>query len=160
MSYPPINLTEHWADLNDHLIELVGLIPDDKLDWSPGPELWTFRGTLQHLLGGRLYWLANVVNDGGPSPDYDATGKSTSDLQHMIADSWQRLECFLANPTMLSAKYQHPTGPWPYLDPSVTDGHYVAYHRFVHDVEHRGDILRLLATLGIDLPPDRRRRPL
>jgi hypothetical protein len=47
-----------------------------------------------------------------------------------------------------------------YLDPPQFTGHYIAYHRLVHDVHHRADLLASLATLGVELAPARRRRPL
>ena len=159
-TYPPLAITPHWNDLNDHLIEVVDLIPEGKLDWSPSPEIWNFRGTLLHTVGGRLGWLANTVKDGEPMPDYMARGQSTEGIKELLRESWQRLERFLFDREKLDAVYEHPTGDWGYVDPPITDGHYIAYHRFVHDVEHRGDILHLLTQLGVDPLRDHRRRPL
>ena len=159
-TYPSLNITPHWADLNDHLIELVDLIPDGKMDWSPSPEQWNFRGILLHTVGGRLGWLANTVGDGEPMPDYMKKGQTTDGLKELLRESWERMARFLSDPQKLDAAYQHPTGELNYLDPPTTDGHYIAYHRFVHDVEHRGDVMRLLAQLGIDAIKERRRRPL
>lgn len=45
-TYPPLDITTYWADLTDHLIELVDLVPDGKMNWSPSPEVWNFRGSV------------------------------------------------------------------------------------------------------------------
>ena len=34
------------------------------------------------------------------------------------------------------------------MDPPHQTGHYAAYHRFVHDIQHRGDVMRYLEALG------------
>jgi hypothetical protein len=50
---PRINITPTWARFNDELIRLVDYVPDDKINWSPKPELWNFRGILLHIAATR-----------------------------------------------------------------------------------------------------------
>ena len=66
---PRIDITPTWARLNEGLIRVVDYIPDDKLDWSPKPELWNFRGILLHIAASRDGWLGRDVKDGVDAPD-------------------------------------------------------------------------------------------
>jgi uncharacterized damage-inducible protein DinB len=160
-SPPPLDITPHWATLTDHLIEVVDAIPDDKMNWSPSPGQWNFRGILLHIAGARHHWLANVIQDGEPTPDLFGQGQTRAGLSKQLRLSWERLARFVSSPAKLAAIYEPPKGdPEPdyYGDPSKFDGHFIAYHRLVHDVHHRADLLQYLAILGIELP--RRRRPL
>ena len=44
-----LDIVPHWGRMNDSIIPLVDYVPDDKLDWSPKPELWNLRGILVHI---------------------------------------------------------------------------------------------------------------
>ena len=57
-AYPLLDLTAHWGRLNDTLNQLVDCIPDDKLDWSPREDLWSFRTILSHVPSTRQHWVA------------------------------------------------------------------------------------------------------
>ena len=139
--YPPLQITEHWADLTDHLIEIVDQIPEDKLDWSPRPELWNFRGILLHIVMARVRWLEDSIRDGEGAPDYIQASQSKKGLQEQLRLSWERMARFLSDEEKLSAEYGLPPDEPAYIDPPKFDGHWIAYHRLVHDLQHRGDIL-------------------
>ena len=62
-NYPALDLTPYWASLNDDLITITDAIPDDKLNWTPKPELWNFRGILLHIASARDGWLGNEIAD-------------------------------------------------------------------------------------------------
>ena len=160
ISYPPLNVTAYWSDLTEHLIELVDLVPPDRMNWSPSPEVWNFRGYFLHIAGARHHWLQNAVGDGEQSPDIVRQGQTTDGLKSVLRESWQRMLRFLSNTTMLDARYSPPAGDPAHLDPDTFDGHFIAYHRLLHDVHHQSDILRHFELLGVGLPDDRRRRPL
>jgi|CXWL01.1.fsa_nt_gi uncharacterized damage-inducible protein DinB len=158
---PPLHITSNWATLTDHLIEIVDAIPDDKMNWSPSQAQWNFRGTFLHIAGARHHWLANVIHDGEATPDLFGQGQTKDGLKEQLRLSWERLERFLRSPSRLVAVYEPPTGaqePDYYGDPLKFDGHFIAYHRLVHDIHHRADLLQYLTILRIELP--RRRRPL
>ena len=37
--FPALDITPFWATVNDDLITIVDSIPDDKLNWTPKPDL-------------------------------------------------------------------------------------------------------------------------
>jgi uncharacterized damage-inducible protein DinB len=147
-TYPPLHITGYWAKLNGHLLQLVDVIPDDKMNWSPKPELWNFRGILLHIAGGRHGWLGNSAKDGEPIPDVLRLGQTRAGMKEQLRLSWERLDRFLSDPAKLVATYEGMYFGEPY---SFT-GHWLAYHLLEHDIHHRADIFHYLALLGIEHP--------
>jgi uncharacterized damage-inducible protein DinB len=142
--FPPLDITRYWAPLNEHLIALVDLIPDDKLNWSPKPELYNFKGILIHVAGARNSWMARDVQDGETTPDVLREGQTKGGLKEQLRLSWARMERFLGSRERLDAMYDFP------FDGTRRDGHWIAYHGLEHDIHHRADIFHYLALLGID----------
>ena len=141
---PRIHITPTWARFNDDLIRLVDYVPDDKLNWSPKPELWNFRGILLHIASARDGWLGRDVKDGVDAPDVWRTVRTKAEIQQAYRRTWERLEAFLRDAGKLDATY---TTPW-----ETTSGHWIAFHALEHDIHHRADIFHYLALLGIETP--------
>ena len=160
--WPSLAITPHWRDLNEHLVELVDLVPEGKLDWSPRPGEWGCRQLFLHIAAARHHWLNESVRDGRYVNDLErsAVGAPRAVLRSHLRSSWERLSGFLTSLSQLEATYEPPEGDPSYLDPDRFDGYFIAFHRLMHDAHHRADIIRLLTLLGVTLPPDRRRRPL
>ena len=160
-SYAPIDIVPYWADANEHLIELVDLVPADKWNWSPEPRFWNFRGIFLHIIGARYF----VVRD-EDVPNYWRDAQTNEGLKEELGRSWAQLMRFVSDPDALDGRdpregqtsqvFVQPE----YLDPPVRNGHYVAWHRMVHDIHHRADILHYLDVLNVDLSSIPRRRPL
>lgn len=151
MTYPPLDITPMWAGVNDELIELIDLLPADKLDWSPQPERWNFKGILLHICIGRHGMMHVIVRDGEQSPDIMREGQTSAGLQEQLRVSWQRMQPFLSDAAALAQEYDVP-----FLGKtSRVSGHWLAFGQIEHDVHHRGEIISYLGLLGIDHPePD------
>ena len=164
-AYPPLAITEYWSRLNDTIIDLVDVIPDDKLGWSPKAELFNLRGIVLHIALARHNWMERDVQDGlalgaGPAaPVGDETleertraflqhGETKSDLKDHLRWSWDRLLAFLSDPAKLAKMYT-ATGDGT---ERARDGHWIAFHGLEHDVHHRADIFHYLALLGVEHP--------
>ena len=144
--YPPLDISVYYAKVTDHLIALVDCIPDDKLNWSPKPELWNFRGILCHVAFSRHGWLGNTVRDGEPTPDVLREGQTRDGLKEQLRLSGERLQRFLADPAKLAATYERV-----HYGEHIT-GHWVAYHLLEHDIHHRANVFDYLGLLGIEHP--------
>jgi hypothetical protein len=82
------------------------------------------------------------------------------------------MERFLMNPEHLDAVYTSDPpdpalfrgiaeGPPDYpAEPGPDSGHFIAYHRLVHDVHHRACIFNVIEQLGMTLHGVRRLHPL
>jgi uncharacterized damage-inducible protein DinB len=143
-AFPPINVTPIWARLNDELIRLVEYVPNDKMNWSPKPGLWNFRGILLHIAAARDIWLSRDVKDGIDAPDVVRTVRTKAEIQQALRRTWDRLAAFLRDQAKLDATY---TTPW-----ETVSGHWIAFHALEHDIHHRTDILHYLALLDIKTP--------
>lgn len=162
-----------WKVTNENLIELVELFVD-QLDWSPRPGEWSARAIYVHLIAAR--YVAPIVSgdDLAHLPDIGAACRSPEGIQAELARSWSMLARFLSDKARLEALYddgagdarERPAGPpamgsverasagfaLGYSDePERYNGHYVAYHRFAHDLHHRSTLIGHLAALGVSL---------
>ena len=157
---PPLAITPFWALLNAHLISMVDTLSDEALDWRPEPGVWTCRELFVHIAGARHHWLTVVVAD-GETVEYPKGRESRDEVKRHLFTSWERLERFLSDSSQLEASYRPPADDPAYSDdPTDFNGHFIAYHRLVHDVHHRADILHRMTALGVALPDDHRPRPL
>ena len=141
-----LDIAPYWARLNEGMVRLVDYIPDDKLNWSPKPELWNFKGTLIHVIAVRHAWLENDVKDGEESPDVIHDAQTKDGIKRHLKLSWERVERFLSNPAQLAASYVDDD------DGHAYNGHWIAYHLLEHDIHHRADIFHYLALLGTEHP--------
>jgi uncharacterized damage-inducible protein DinB len=132
--------------VQEHLLRIVELTPDDKLNWTPREELWNSRGILIQVCDARDRWLAERVGDGEPYPNVWLTARSKDDLRRELERTFARLQRFLANQAQLDATY---TEVWQ-GETNTYDGHWVAFHLLEHDIHHRAELLQRLALLGIE----------
>ena len=144
-TFPPLDITPLWSRINDELNELVDVMPEDKLDWSPSPELWNTRGILLHVAIGRHGTMAAIVKDGKPAPDILRGGQSTDGLKEQLRIAWERLLPFLNDPNALAREYELPFGD----KTARLTGHWLAAGHVEHDIHHRADIYHYLGLLGI-----------
>jgi uncharacterized damage-inducible protein DinB len=143
-----VDLAPVWARFNEGLIRLVDYVPDDKLNWSPKPELWNFRGIMLHIANARDNWLTGA-GDGIEAPNVWMTVRSKDEIKASYARTWERLVPFLDDRSRLDRDYvfNHPDGVTETLN-----GHWIAFHLLEHDIHHRADLFHYLALLGIEHP--------
>lgn len=145
-SHPYIDITPHWASVQADIVRIINLVPDGKMNWSPKPELWNFRGILIHIADARDIWLTRTVQDGEPYPNIWTTARSKDEIRHEMERTWKRLGRFLANQSQLDATYRGE-----YDGETVEQhGHWIAFHLLEHDIHHRAELLQRLALLGVD----------
>ena len=146
MTYPPLDITPMWARVNEELIELLGLLPDDKLDWSPQPGRWNARGILLHICIGRHGMMQVLVQDGRQSPDVLREGQTRDGLKKQLRLSWERMQPFLSDGDQLAREFDVPFQG----KTSRVSGHWLAFGQVEHDIHHRGEIMSYLDMLGIE----------
>ena len=145
---PPLKITEQWGRLNETLIALLDNVPEERMNWSPSPELWSFRGILLHTIIARDHWMGGCVKDGAASPNVLEAAQSKDGMRTEFRRSWERVRRFLSDPAKLEASYE-----WGPQRPEFHEnGHWIAFHLLEHDVHHRADIFHYLALLGIEHP--------
>jgi uncharacterized damage-inducible protein DinB len=144
-TYPPLAISPYWQAVQDDLLRIVDLLPDDRLNFTPKAELWNSRGIFIHVSDARDNWLANSVQDGDPYPNIWTTARTKDDLKRELVRTFERLQRFLANQAQLDAV--QPPNEW---HPEGYNGHWIAFHLLEHDVHHRAELMQRLAHLDIE----------
>jgi hypothetical protein len=174
-----------WQTTNDNLIELVDLFTDHTIDWTPREGEWSPRIILMHIIGARYHGPIESPEDmthhqGG---GVIANCRTREGIKQELRTSWEMVARFLSDQAKLDAVYEvggdsesgaeRPAPPTlgsveraaagmdlGYVDePEQYTGHYIAYHRFAHDLHHRSTLIGYLSQLGVSLD-GRRIRPL
>jgi uncharacterized damage-inducible protein DinB len=144
MTYVPLDITAAWSMVNDDLGELLDLLSEEQLEWSPRPDLWNTRGILLHVVFGRYGLTGGIIEGGDPPPDILGEGQTRDGLRGLLRMSWQRIEPFLSDRDALDREYQGP-----FTRDVALSGHWLAFGLLEHDIHHRADIIHYLRELGI-----------
>ncbi len=144
-AYATLDIGAHWGRLNETIAGLVDYIPDDKLDWSPREDLWSFRTILSHVSSTRQNWL---TPEGVDREDVLAAVQTKDDIKSLLLESWARVERFLSEQRFLDRVYEGTRGDVSYS----YSGHWIAFHLLEHDIHHRADIFHYLGLLEIEHP--------
>ena len=144
--YAPLAITPLWAGISDEFIELIDLIPDDKLNWSPKPESWNFKGILLHVVFDQHFLMEQIVGDGKQGPDVLNEGQTKLGLKEMFRVTWERMQPFLSDAAALDREYEGTFGG----QKRSVSGHELAFGQLEHAIHHRADIHHYLAALDID----------
>lgn len=150
-STPRLDWTAHWRMMNENLIELADLLPDDKLGWAPREGEWTAQLIFAHLILARYFGPIMAPEDMARIGGVPVNCQTKEGIKEELQASWDMLERFLSDEAKLDASYER-VGDEYYEDaPESHDGHYITYHRFAHDLHHRSTIIGYLAQLGVPL---------
>lgn len=152
-AYQRLNFAPHWQMTNDNLIELIDLVPEEKLDWSPAPTEWSIRVIGTHIVLARYHDPIVPGPNGAQMSDVVVDCRTKEGLKKHLRSSWKMVAEFLTDAEKLDAVHEPLTGGLApdYTEPEVYDGHYIAYHRMAHDLHHRSTIVGYLGQLGISL---------
>jgi uncharacterized damage-inducible protein DinB len=146
-TFPRIEITPYWRGVQDDLVSLIDLIPDEKMNWSPTQELWSVRAILLHVASARQGWLDRGVKDGEGNLAWENT-RTKDDIKRALDETWRRLQRFVGNEIKLDDTYVAQWSDGTQDGPC--SGHWIAFHLLEHDIHHRADVLHYLALLGVD----------
>jgi uncharacterized damage-inducible protein DinB len=145
VTYAPLDITSYWSHVNADLIELIDLLGEERLNWSPQPKLWNTRGILLHVCFGRHGMMSGILQDGQPVPDVLGGGQTADGLKQQLRESWERMVPFLSDRFRLDREFETEIlGRAGRLN-----GHALVFGQIEHDIHHRADILQYLRELGI-----------
>lgn len=171
-----------WQATNANLIELVDLFDGDRLGWVPRSGEWPAWVIYGHLVGARYHGPIASAEEMDHLGAILQNCRTPHGIKRELERSWEMLARFLCDADKLDAVYDAgpavaSSGESPpplmgsveraargmdlgYVDrPEHYSGHYIAYHRFAHDLHHRATLVDYLSRLGVSLD-GRRIRPL
>jgi hypothetical protein len=173
-AYERLDFGPGWQTTNENLIELVDLFQGETLDWTPRAEEWSARTIFAHIIAARYHGPIATANDVARAHDMLRRCSTAEGIKEELRASWAAVASFLSDRTKLDAIYQdrpedreqRRAGPpvmgsversmagfdLGYVDaPDQYTGHYIAYHRFAHDLHHRSTLIGYLVQLGVSL---------
>ena len=145
---PRLDFTAQWGRLNDTLIGLIDVIPEDKMDWSPREDLMDLRHILAHVCFSRHGWMGNTISQKISPEDMWQQVQTSDGLKEQLRRSWARVERFLSDGANLDRDFEGELDGESYS----YNGHWIAFHLLEHDVHHRADVFHYLALLEVPHP--------
>jgi uncharacterized damage-inducible protein DinB len=137
--------------MNENLIELVDLLPEEKLDWVPREAEWAAPTIFAHIAMARHMGPLGTPDAMARIGQLPMNCRTKDGIKEELGRSWELIERFLSDPEKLNATYEmNPADEYYVLEP-VQTGHYLLYHRFAHDLHHRSTVIGYLAQPGVPL---------
>lgn len=84
----------HLTTLHDAIKEAIEGLPQEALDWSPGPEMNSLAVLIAHTAGSQRYWIGDVVAQDFSARDRDAEFKTKGATAEQLIE---RLDAVLAH---------------------------------------------------------------
>ncbi len=140
----------YWESIRGRTLRVADCIPDERYDWRPRDDKFSFADLLRHL-GAIERWMFAENTQGKPSrypghgPELaDGPAKVRQYLDRMHAEAVEIFAALTAE--QLAAKCLTPAGipitAWKWLRAMVE-----------HEVHHRGQLYTYLGLLAIPTPP-------
>lgn len=144
-----VDFTDYWRGVRRRTRRLLPLVPAGQLEWSPGPDRWSFGDLFRHLAAIERWMYAENVA-GRPS-SYPGHGTDLATGDAGVAEYLDRMHeeaCAVfggLTPERLTGKSVTPAGT-----PITT---YKWLRAMVeHEAHHRGQIHLMLGLLGVRAP--------
>ena len=112
-NYSPLKIAPYWQMTNDNLIDLMELVPEEKLDWTPAPGEWSTRVILTHIILARYHDQIVPGREGAEISEVVMDCRTKEGLKKHLASSWQMVAEFLSDPAKLDATHEPLTASAP-----------------------------------------------
>lgn len=139
----------YWRGVRRRTRRLLPLVPEDQIEWAPGPGRWSFGDLFRHLAGAER-WMFTENARGGPSR-YPGHGRALADGPDAVAqllDTWHEEACAILQtlpPEQMVARTTTPAGT------PITTAKWLRA-MVEHEAHHRGQIYLMLGLLGVTPP--------
>ncbi|MCA9923188.1 MAG: DinB family protein [Anaerolineales bacterium] len=97
--------------LHDDIKKSYAGLPDEALDWAPGPEMNSFNVLITHTAGAERYWIGDMVgrDDSGRvrSTEFETTGLHAADLDQRLDEVLAHSEGVVAQLALTDLAVRH-----------------------------------------------------
>ena len=136
----------HWRSTREYTLEVLGIMPADKLDFKPSDEQRTFAEQLEHLARANDAYYSRFEKEletPRPEPPAELTKES---LRQYLTASFDYSEAVLEAVTEADFMRRDLILREPH---SAQD---VFLRGYMHTAHHRGQVITYLRILGIEPP--------
>lgn len=151
MDTPRLDWAPHWRTMNANLAGLAGLIPEERFEWAPAPGEWSAQLILAHIVLARYHGPIMQPADMARIGTVPPACKTIPGAQEELRASFAMVERFIGDQSKLDATYDNTGTEFYASEPARYDGHYIAYHRFAHDLHHRSTLIGFFNQWGVSL---------
>src|ERR1700730_19135747 len=99
--YPRRDWTPHWRVMNDNLIELVDLIPDDQLNWVPREGEWDIPTIFAHISLARHMAPIATPDAMARIGQIPVNSRTKNGIREELRLSWEQIERFVSDSVRL-----------------------------------------------------------
>lgn len=145
----PQELTAYFDEIYALNLACLDLVPEEKLDFQPVPEVKSLRLLLHHMYVNQKFYLLTARKGTMDVDDYKAMMKQVPDtkesLRREMGETFAEFKQALGDEALLKKEVQ------------TLSGSRRVYHLFIgeleHQLHHRGQVYTYLRLLGLK-PPD------
>jgi uncharacterized damage-inducible protein DinB len=103
-------LSDRLSALHRNIEKAIDGLPDEALDWSPGPDMNSIGVLLAHTLGSQRYWIGDIA---GQEPsgrvretEFEVRGLTTVEIRRHMSETLSHSQAVLArlSPDVLDQK--------------------------------------------------------
>ncbi len=139
---------DEWAEIRDGTRQLALLLPDDKLDFRPHPEMVPLGELSRHIIGSIYFMLGRWLGREVKAPDYirrkDPLGRDG--FLTMLTETDALVQGTLKDLSPDDLKKESHVTPG---GKSHSYG-WVVWHLGEHEIHHRAQLKMYLKLLGVD----------
>ncbi len=134
------NYLDRLQELHDGILQAIGGLPVEALDWVPGPEMNSISVLIVHLAGAERYWIGDVAA-GEPSgrvreQEFLVKGLPAANLQERLDGTLAYIRNTLERLSLQDLEAQR-VSPWGGGTISVS---WALLHALEHTAIHTGQI--------------------
>jgi len=148
-----MNALEHFAfwetDVRPYLLDVLRVMPAEKWDFAPVPEIMTFRRMALHIADAEEGWRQVALAELTEWPEYpDSKYAKPEDAICLLGEIHQRtVELLQSKP---ASWLDDTTKIW---DKYTVTYRWIFLHVLEHEIHHRAQMLTYLRLVGI-VPPN------
>jgi uncharacterized damage-inducible protein DinB len=146
-----------WQRYHSHLRAALAPLTDEHLALRAAPPLRTIGALVEHIIEGRVSWLADFTGDGTPTAEAlnawlaaPEAARDAATLLRQLDASWQLVSDALARWDDAAMLTTYPI-EWRGDHYDLTRG-WVVWHVLEHDLHHGGEISLTLGMHGLQAP--------
>jgi uncharacterized damage-inducible protein DinB len=145
----------HWDSVRQGLLQALGQLMDEQLQFTPRPELRTIGAVACHIASAEDGWFRYVAwhqTPDWPADFSESEYASVAALKDLLGRVHGRTKAYLAtiaadspSPAEVDQTIVLPWGPRVPL-------RWVIWHVLEHEIHHRGEIYLMLGLTGMEAP--------
>jgi uncharacterized damage-inducible protein DinB len=148
---------DEWQRYHTHLREALAPLTDEQLALQAAPGLRTIGALAEHIIEGRVSWLADFTGEATPAAEAlnawlaaPETPRDAATLLRQLDASWRLVSDALARWDDAAMLTTYPI-EWRGDHYDLTRG-WVVWHVLEHDLHHGGEISLTLGMHGLQAP--------